>query len=95
LPLDHINNNENNNNGTKIHSERLLIALTKLNDLLGKVLVKQIINSLKYHGVDLGDESKFYSINDIHAALAKMFGPDASQLLVERLKVELWQSSLN
>jgi hypothetical protein len=87
LPLDYINNGNNNE---KIHSERILIALTKLDGLLGKVMVEGIIKSLKYHGIDVANKSKFYSIADIQAAFDKMFGPDASRLLVERLKVELY-----
>ena len=81
--------NHTNNNDERIHSERWLIAFTKLNGLLGKVLVETIINSLKYHGIDVTDKSKFYSIDDIQAGFDKMFGSDASQLIVERLKVEL------
>jgi hypothetical protein len=88
LPLNHINNNKNNTND-KIHSERLLDGLTNLNGLLGKVLIQSIINSLKHHGVDVTDKSKFYSMNDIQVAFDKMFGPDGSQLLVERLEVQL------
>ena len=82
--------NQDDDDYTKIHSERLLSVLTtKFNGLLGKVLTEAMINSLKYHGVDITNKNKFYSLMDIQEALNKIVGEKASKLLIERLKKEL------
>jgi hypothetical protein len=86
LSMEAINHD---NNKVKIHSTELLSALKKLHGMLGRVLVECIVTSLEHHGIDLRDKSKFYSLNEIQEAFNKMFGTDASQLLLQRLKREL------
>ena len=77
------------NNKIKIHSAELLSALKKLHDMLGRELVECMVTSLEHHGIALRDKSKFYSLHEIQEAFNKMFGSDASQLLLQRLKREL------
>jgi predicted xylose isomerase-like sugar epimerase len=77
------------NNKVKIHSAELLSALKKLNDMLGRELVECMVTSLEHRGIALRDKSKFYSLSEIQEAFNKMFGSDASQLLLQRLKREL------
>jgi hypothetical protein len=71
----------------------MLKAFRKLDSLLSKPLVDAIINSLKYHEVDLRNKGNTYSLNEILQAFSKMFGPEASELLLQRLKKELSSSS--
>ena len=91
----HSNNNNNDNGRVRIHSLELLNALTKLNDLLGRTVVERLIDSLKqyYHHHDgvvdattIIDNSDYYSLNEVQEAFTKMFGSDASQLLLQQLK---------
>ena len=71
----------------------MLKAFRKLDSLLSKPLVDAIINSLRYHGVDLRTKGNVYSLTEISQAFNKMFGPEASELLLQRLKRELSSSS--
>jgi hypothetical protein len=71
-----------NNDNVLIHSQELLNALTKLNDLLGRTVVERLIDSLKqyYHHHDgvvdatIIDNSDYYSLNEVQQAFTKMFG---------------------
>ena len=80
-------------NDEKIHSKEMLKAFRKLDSLLSKPLVDAIINSLKFNGVVFSDMGNTYSLNEILQAFSKMFGPEASELLLQRLKKELSSSS--
>ena len=92
-----------NNDNVLIHSQELLNALTKLNDLLGRTVVERLIDSLKqyYHHHDgvvdatttITDNGDYYSLNEVQEAFTKMFGSDASQLLLQQLKRDLSSSA--
>ena len=91
-----------NNDNVLIHSQELLNALTKLNDLLGRTVVARLIDSLKqyYHHHDgvvdattITDNGDYYSLNEVQEAFTKMFGSDASQLLLQQLKRDLSSSA--
>jgi flagellar biosynthesis component FlhA len=84
-----------NNDNVLIHSQELLNALTKLNDLLSRTAVERLIDSLKhhhYHGVvdsTTTNKSDYYSLNEVQQAFTKLLGPEACQLIIQRLKREL------
>jgi flagellar biosynthesis component FlhA len=95
--MGHNHGSNNNDNGAvRIHSQELLKALTKLNDLLGRAAVEHLIDLLKQYHHRVVDETitdnsdyYYYSLDEVQQAFTKMLGPEACQLIIQRLKREL------
>jgi hypothetical protein len=88
--------NNNNDDNVRIHSQELLSALTKLNDLLGRTAVERLIDLLKQYRHRVVDKTTitdnsdyYYSLDEVQQAFTKMLGPEACQLIIQRLKREL------
>ena len=78
------------NNAANISSKRVLRALKDLEYILGKASTAELIDELHSHGISVLDptESSF-TLDQIKAALVKIFGQDAADLLSERLEKSL------
>ena len=75
------------NNAVNISSKRVLKALKDLEYILGKASAAELIDELHSHGISLLDSTETsYTLDQIKAALAKIFGQDAADLLSERLQ---------
>jgi hypothetical protein len=82
------NNHKNDDNRTRSAAE-LLAALAKLESVIGgEAVVDTIVISLKEHNIDLEDDSKSYSLDELQKGLEKIIG-EGSVLLIERLRKEL------
>ena len=73
----------------KIPAKELRHALFALEDLLGESLIEDLIESLKDLGIDLSSETYSYSIHEVKEALAKPFGNEAADLLIERIRKDI------
>jgi hypothetical protein len=70
----------------KIASQRLLMALRKLESILGgKAVVNRIVISLIDHGINLQDVPKSYSLEELEKGLQKIIG-EGSLFVMTRLK---------
>ena len=70
----------------KINSQRLMIALLKLENFLGgRAVIDTILISLKGSGINLDDETKSYSLDELEEGLRKIIG-EASVFVIARLK---------
>jgi hypothetical protein len=70
----------------KIASQRLLVALRKLESMLGgKAVVNRIVVSLIDHGINLQDVTKSYSLEELEKGLQKIIG-EGSVFVMTRLK---------
>jgi hypothetical protein len=70
----------------KIASQRLLMALRKLESILGgKAVVNRIVTSLIDHGINLQDVTKSYSLDELEKGLQKIIG-EGSVFVMTRLK---------
>lgn len=85
--LSQINgNNDKNNRDERYSGAELRIALDQSLDILGRSVTEAIIEEMAKNGIDLGSKTSSYSIAQIERQFEEMFGEDASQLLVERIK---------
>jgi hypothetical protein len=57
-----------------------------MEDLLGRQMTDSVLEGLKRLGIDLSDEAKSYSLHEIKEALVVIFGEEATELLIERIK---------
>jgi hypothetical protein len=49
-------------------------------------MTDSVLEGLKRLGIDLSDEAKSYSLHEIKEALVVIFGEEATELLIERIK---------
>jgi DcmR-like sensory protein len=72
-----------------VPAARLKEVFQKLEGLIGRTYTEEIIEELKQLGIDLSGKRESYFLHEIHEALDLIFGLDAAELLMERLKTEL------
>ena len=82
-----VGNIDQDNN--KIQSRRLLIATTKLHSLWGRPVVDSLLFWLSDFGIDLYDESRAYSLNELRVGICKLLEEAVAGLIVRRLQKEL------
>ena len=73
----------------RIPSRRLLIIFTKLHSVLGRSVVESLLFSLTDYEIDLFDENKSFSLDEIQEMFGGILGEGGSELLMERLRKEL------
>jgi hypothetical protein len=78
---------EEENNAVHISNKRLLKALKDLEYLLGTASTAELVDELQAQGISVLDQAETsYTPDQIRAALVRIFGQDAADLLSERLE---------
>jgi len=64
-------------------------AIQTLRPMLGDIAVDAMIYDLELYGLLVANERASYSIDQIHLALERIFGSEATNLLIKRVKKAL------
>ena len=78
--------NGNGGNDRLFTAVELKAAVEASLSILGGTLTRTLIEDLTKEGIDLGSTTTSYSVAQLEMGLGKLFGKDATELLMERVK---------
>jgi hypothetical protein len=81
--------NGNGGNDRHFTAARLKAAVEESLSILGGSLTRALVEDLSNEGVDLGSNTSSYSVAQLETGLGKLFGKDATELLMDRVKDHL------
>jgi hypothetical protein len=78
--------NGNRKNDRLFPASELKTAVEGSLSILGGSLTRALIEDLTKEGIDLSSTTRSYSVAQLEKGLGKLFGKDATDLLMERVK---------
>ncbi len=77
------------NNLELVPAKVLRAALSSLEGLIGKSFTENLFNELLRLGIDLSSDSESYFLHELREGLDIIFGVEAAELIMERIKKSL------